>query len=52
MEPAHWTTGPDGAAVLRTVGEVLAAQGYTLTPDDTGWGGRAEVGSKADAAVS
>ena len=52
MEAAHWTTGADGAAVLRTVGEVLASQGYTLTPDATGWGGRAEVGSKAARALA
>lgn len=47
MEPATWTTGADAGAVLATVGEVLASQGYTVTPDETGWAGRAEVGSKA-----
>lgn len=52
MEPAHWTTSADGAAVLRTVGETLASQGYTLTPDESGWGGRAEVGSKAARALA
>lgn len=47
-----WNTGPDAAAVLAAVGEALAAQGYTVTPDESGWAGRAEVGSKAARALA
>lgn len=52
MDPLYFATGPDAAAVLAAVGEVLASQGYTVTPDATGWGGRAEVGSKAARALA
>lgn len=52
MEPATWTTGPDASAVLATLNEALISQGYTVTPDQTGWAGRAEVGSKAARALA
>ena len=52
MQPATWTTGPDASAVLATLNEALVAQGYTVTPDETGWAGRAEVGSKAARALA
>lgn len=47
-----WNTGPDAAAVLAAAGEALASQGYTVTPDESGWAGRAEVGSKAARALA
>ena len=52
MDPIVLSTGPDGAAVLRTVGEALASVGYTVTPAADGWSGRAEVGSKAARALA
>ncbi|HEX7135830.1 MAG TPA: hypothetical protein VF228_24845 [Iamia sp.] len=52
MEPATWNTGADGSAVLTALNEALVAQGYTVTPDETGWAGRAEVGSKAARALA
>lgn len=52
MDPASWTTGPDASAVLATLNEALVSQGYTVTPDESGWGGRAEVGSKAARALA
>jgi hypothetical protein len=52
MEPLVWNTGPDAAAVLAAAGEALASQGYTVTPDGSGWAGRAEVGSKAARALA
>jgi hypothetical protein len=52
MDPATWNTGPDASAVLTTAAEALAAQGYTVTPAESGWGGRAEVGSKAARALA
>lgn len=52
MEPATWNTGPDASAVLATLNGALVAQGYSVTPDETGWAGRAEVGSKAARALA
>ena len=52
MEPATWTTGPDAAAVLDTVKTTLESQGYTVTVDESGWAGRAEVGSKVGRALA
>jgi hypothetical protein len=52
MEPATWTTGPDAAAVLDALKGTLEAQGYTVTPDESGWAGRAEVGSKVGRALA
>jgi len=52
MEPLIWNTGPDAPAVLAAAGEALAGQGYTVTPDVSGWAGRAEVGSKAARALA
>jgi hypothetical protein len=52
MEPATWTTGPDASAVLETLNGALTSQGYTVTPDESGWAGRAEVGSKVARALA
>jgi hypothetical protein len=52
MEPATWTTGPDAAAVLDTMKQTLESQGYTVTVDESGWAGRAEVGSKVGRALA
>lgn len=52
MQPLVWNTGPDGGAVLAAAGEALAGQGYSVTPDASGWAGRAEVGSKAARALA
>lgn len=52
MEPATWTTGPDASAVLETLTGALEAQGYTVTRDESGWAGRAEVGSKVGRALA
>jgi hypothetical protein len=52
MDPATWTTGPDASAVLTALNDALVSQGYAVTPDETGWAGRAEVGSKAARALA
>lgn len=52
MDPATWTTGPDAAAVLDIVRTTLESQGYTVTVDESGWSGRAEVGSKVGRALA
>ncbi len=46
-QPAAFLTGPDASAVLGVLQEVLTSQGYRITPDESGWAGRAEVGSKS-----
>src|SRR5688572_9015479 len=52
MEPATWTTGSDASAVLETLESALTAEGYTVTVDESGWAGRAEVGSKVGRALA
>lgn len=47
MDPLNVTTQGDPAAILQTAGGALSQLGYTVTPDGSGWAGRAEVGSSA-----
>ncbi len=52
MEPLTWTTKADPPAVLAAAHGALAALGYSVTTDQTGWAGGAEVGSKAARALA
>ena len=51
IEPLTWTTTADAAGALTTVGTALQSLGYTVTPNDDGWSGKAEVGSKVGRAL-
>jgi hypothetical protein len=45
VNPLVFRTRANGGAVLATIGNSLAALGYSIVPRPDGWGGRAEVGS-------
>ncbi len=45
MDPIVLTTTGEPTAVLHTALTSLQGLGYGVTPDASGWGGRAEVGS-------
>lgn len=52
MEPLTWTTKADPPAVVAAAHGALTSLGYSVTTDETGWGGGAEVGSKAARALA
>lgn len=52
IEPLSWTTTADAAGALNSMGTALQSLGYTVTPNEDGWSGTAEVGSKVGRALA